>query len=411
MSAPITAQIMKAVDDTLLSDIIRLMEKAQQSQARYVRVADRMARMYTPVVHVLAAAAFFGWMATGLEWQSALLIAATVLIITCPCALALAVPVVQVLATGKLMKSGILVKSGDAMERLACIDTVLLDKTGTLTLGQPVLQENFAEEETLRLAASLASYSTHPLSRALKKSCSETLLPFTHVKECPGQGLEATHKGRVIRLGRRDWCGDLSAPSSDHMELWFFMEGASPCVFYFSDKLRADSKATIEGLKDCGLEIILISGDRENSVRDMAQRAGIDKFYAHMTPAEKYKILEGLKSAGKKVLMVGDGLNDAPVLAGADVSMSPAAASDIAQNNADIVFMGEGLNPLRTSYEMAILSQKLVVQNFALAVLYNLFAIPLAMAGYVTPLVAALAMSGSSLVVIANSFRLNRKPV
>lgn len=410
MSAPVTAKVMKAADDTLLSDIIRLMEEAQQAQARYVRIADRMARLYTPVVHVLAAAAFFGWLASGMEWQDALMIAATVLIITCPCALALAVPVVQVLATGKLMKLGIFVKSGDAMERLAAIDTILLDKTGTLTLGQPVLEQNSASGEALKLAASLASYSAHPLSRALKKACNSELFPLTDVREYPGQGLEATHRGKNIRLGRRDWCGDLNAPSSAHMELWFSLEGAPPLVFLFSDQLRSDSKATIGSLMRLGLEVILISGDRKESVGKMAVQAGIKNFYAHMTPVEKYKIFEDLKSAGKKVLMVGDGLNDAPVLAGADVSMSPATASDLAQNGADIVFMGEGLKPLLTSYETALLSQKLVRLNFALAILYNIFAIPLAMSGYVTPLVAALAMSGSSLVVIANSFRLNWKP-
>lgn len=409
MSAPITARIMKAADDTLLSDIIGLMEKAQQAQARYVRIADRMARMYTPVVHVLAGAAFFGWLASGMEWQAALLIAATVLIITCPCALALAVPVVQVLATGKLMKSGIFVKSGDAMERLAAISTILLDKTGTLTLGQPYVIESNAPAETLQLAASLASYSAHPLSHALKKSCSVPLLCFTNVREHPGQGMEATYQGKILRLGRRDWCGDVHASSPGHMELWFSAEGTPPVVFYFSDRLRADSKTTIENLKRHGLEVILISGDRGDPVRDMAAQAGIEKFKAHMTPVEKYKVLEDLKSSDKRVLMVGDGLNDVPALAGADISMSPATASDLAQNSTDIVFMGEGLNPLLISYETAILSQKLVRQNFALAIMYNLFAVPLAMAGYVTPLTAALAMSGSSLAVIANSFRLNWK--
>lgn len=409
LSGPITVRIMKASDDTLLSDIIRLMEKAQQSQARYVRIADRMARMYTPVVHILAAVAFLGWVAASLEWQAALLIAATVLIITCPCALALAVPVVQVLATGKLMKSGILVKSGDALERLAVIDTLLIDKTGTLTLGQPVLKKNSVSKETLRLAASLASYSVHPLSRALKRSCHDPLLSFADVKEYPGMGIEALYNGVVLRLGRRDWCGDINAPPSDQMEIWFSIDGTSPVPFHFSDQLRFDSKETIRQLKKHGLEIVLISGDREAPVREMAAQAGIDKFYSHMTPVEKYKIIEDMKAQGKKILMVGDGLNDAPALAGANVSMSPSTASDLAQNSADIVFMGEGFKPVLVSFETALLSQKLVRQNFALAIVYNIFAIPMAMAGYVTPLVAALAMSGSSLVVIANSFRLRGK--
>ncbi|MCF8495570.1 MAG: cadmium-translocating P-type ATPase [Alphaproteobacteria bacterium] len=407
MSSPVTIRIIKAADDTLLSDIIRLMEKAQQAQARYVRMADRLARLYTPVVHTLAALAFFGWLGMGMAWQPALLIAATVLIITCPCALALAVPVVQVLATGRLMKSGILIKSGDALERLACIDTVLLDKTGTLTIGQPVLQDNNIPPEILRPAASLASYSAHPLSRALKKSHEGPLLTFTDVQEYPGKGLEALYQGEVLRLGSRDWCGDRNSPAGTHMELWFSRGEEAPTVFYFSDKLRDHSTETLRALQKHGLEIILISGDRAEAVADMARQSLIAQYHAEMTPVEKYEVLEKLKSEGKKILMVGDGLNDAPVLAGADVSMSPATASDLAQNAADIVFMSEGLKPLLIAYETALLSQKLVEQNFALAILYNVFAIPLAMLGYVTPLIAALAMSGSSLVVIANSFRLH----
>ena len=407
ISSPISIRIIKAADDTLLSDIIRLMEKAQQAQARYVRIADRVARLYTPFVHIFAAAAFVGWLSMGMAWQPALLIAATVLIITCPCALALAVPVVQVLATSQLMKSGVLVKSGDAMERLAVINVVLLDKTGTLTLGRPAVDmDHIPDSETFGIAASLASYSSHPLSRALRAAYKGSLSSFTNVREAPGQGLEALHLGKKIYLGRREWCGDMAATPSNRMELWLKREDSAPIAFYFMDHLRQDSKDTIEGLKKHGLEIILISGDRVEAVADMASQAGIEKFYTQMTPTEKYKILENLKATGKKVLMVGDGLNDAPVLAGADISMSPSTASDLAQNAADIVFMGEGLKPLLISYETAKLSQKLVLQNFALSIGYNIFAIPLAMAGFVTPLIAALAMSGSSLVVIANSFRL-----
>ncbi len=410
ISAPFTMQVIKAADDTLLSDILRLMEQAEQSQARYVRIADRMARLYTPVVHVLAAAAFFGWLASGMAWQPALLIAATVLIITCPCALALAVPVVQVLATARLMRSGILVKSGDALERLAAIDTILLDKTGTLTLGKPVLDiDSVPDAQILQIAVSVASYSSHPLSRALREAYEGPLLSLTNVKEYPGNGIEARYDGKYIRIGRREWCGIANISSTEKMEIWFSISGWQPMVFYFDDVLRADSKITLDGLKKHGLEIVLISGDRENAVFDMARQAGIDKCYAQMTPVDKYQILEDLRAAGKNVLMAGDGLNDAPVLAGANVSISPASASDLAQNAADIVFMNDSLKPLLISYETAKFSQRLVRQNFMLAIGYNLFAIPLAMAGYVTPLAAALAMSGSSLVVIANSFRLRRK--
>lgn len=404
LSAPLTMRVMKAADDTLLSDIIRLMEKAQQAQAQYVRIADRVARAYTPLVHILAVAAFIGWLAAGLAWQKSLLIAATVLIITCPCALALAVPVVQVLATGKLFRSGILVKSGDALERLAEIDTILLDKTGTLTLGYPELQ-HAPDPQLLPLAASVASYSSHPLSRALSRAYKGPLVQLSEVKEYPGQGIEAKYDGKTLRLGRREWC-NVREVHSRGMEMWLAFEGSAPVQFLFSDEIRGDAHETLKALKMRGLNMILISGDREESVSAMAQAAGIEEFHSSMTPVQKAALLEDLKKQGQKILMVGDGLNDAPALAGADVSISPSTASDLAQNAADIIFMGEGLKPLLISFETALFSQTLVKQNFSLAVVYNIFAIPLAMAGFVTPLIAALAMSGSSLVVVANSFRL-----
>ncbi len=405
LSSPFTMIVNKAADDTLLADIVRLMEQAEQAQARYVRIADRVAKLYTPVVHILAAAAFFGWIAVGMAWQDSLLIAATVLIITCPCALALAVPVVQTLATGRLFKSGILVKSGDALERVAGIDTILLDKTGTLTLGRPVLRNDPGNADILAMAASLASYSSHPLCRALASAYDGPLVSFSSVKEHPGEGLEAKHEGGIVRLGRRAWCG-FRQEEKGQTEICFSMKDSAPHIFRFLDHLREDACETVKALKNRGLDIILVSGDRDEPVAEMAQQAGIETYYSGMTPVEKFTFLDELKRQGKEVLMVGDGLNDAPSLAAANASISPACASGLAQNAADVVFMGDGLKPVLTTYETAVFSQKLVKQNFALAVLYNVFAIPLAAAGFVTPLVAALAMSGSSLVVIANSFRL-----
>ena len=410
ISAPILVQIIKAADDTLLSDIIRLMEKAGQAHTKYIRIADRLARLYTPVVHIMAAVAFAGWIAAGMAWQPALLIAATVLIITCPCALALAVPVAQVLATSELMKKGVLVKSGDALERLAAADIVFIDKTGTLTLGRPVPAQEFPDEHDIRLAASLASYSTHPLSQALAAYYTAhyklPLLDIKDVNEYSGRGLEGKINEMRVALGSCAWCGDESAPPSGRMELWLCAGQCKPVPFYFTDQLREDAGKTMQQLQSFGLEVVLISGDRPEPVAEMAMKSGISRFYAEMSPVEKYDFLQRERKLGKRVLMVGDGLNDAPVLAASDVSMSPASASDIAQNAADIVFMGEGLNPLVISYKTAILCQKIIRQNFALAIVYNIFAIPVAMAGFVTPLAAALAMSVSSLAVIANSFRL-----
>ncbi len=407
ISAPVIIEVAKAADDSLLADIVRLMEQAGQSQARYVRMADKAARAYTPVVHSMAALAFLGWwLVGGIAPQEALLIAVTVLIITCPCALGLAVPVVQVIASGRLMKKAVLLKSGDALERLATIDTVLMDKTGTLTLGKPVLQGEY-DPKSMQIAASLAVHSAHPLSKALDNSYEGEHVAIEDVKEISGKGLEGKYKGKIVKLGSRSWCGkDGEASSSGDIELWFSIEGNCPVKFVFKDSLRSDTVEILSKLKQEGLELVILSGDRKEVVENIAKECGISKFYAEVTPPEKFKIMEELKAKGHKVMMVGDGLNDAPTLAGADVSMAPGTAIDMAQNAADIIFMGDKFAPVYETYKTAVFTQKLVKQNFGLAVIYNIVAIPVALAGMVTPLIAAIAMSGSSIIVIGNSFRL-----
>lgn len=406
LSAPILIKVSKAAEDSLLADIVRLMEKAGQGQAAYVRLADKAAKLYTPAVHSFAALALLGWIFLGgMAWQDALMIAITVLIITCPCALGLAVPVVQVLATGRLMKQGILVKSGDALERLASIDTILLDKTGTLTIGHPVLQAGY-DKEFLQLAASLASQSNHPLSKAIASAYEVEILSVTEVEEIAGKGLQGVYNGQKIKLGSRDWCGDKDAATSDDLEIWLNIAGQPSSVFHFKDRLRVDSAEIIAAFKKQSITPIMLSGDRAIVANIIAAECGIEKIYAEKTPPEKYEVLEGLKSQNHKVLMVGDGLNDAPTLAGADVSMAPGTAIDMAQNAADIIFMGDKFSPVLTAYKIAVKTQTLVKQNFGLAVIYNIIAVPLAVSGMVTPMIAAIAMSGSSLIVIANSFRL-----
>lgn len=405
LSAPVRMMASKPAEDSLLADIARLMEKAEQGHARYVRIADRAASLYTPVVHILALGTFLAWWGLiGLAWQESLMIAITVLIITCPCALGLAVPVVQVLATGRLMRQGILVKSGDALERLADIDTILMDKTGTLTLGKPVLIK-FGSKDDLRLAASLASHSKHPLSLAIVSAYDGDLIPVEGLQEYPGQGLQASIDGKTIRLGSRRWCGRMDAENFAHLELWLHMDGALPVPFVFSDQLRSDSVDTVRNFHKSGLYPVLLSGDRDIVVENIAHECLIETYRSECSPQAKFSYMEDLQKNGHKVLMIGDGLNDAPTLAGADVSIAPGTAISLSQNAADIVFMGERLNPVYEAYVTAKKSQALVRQNFALAVLYNLIAIPVAALGFLTPFLAALAMSGSSLIVIGNSIR------
>lgn len=407
LTAPVQVRVSKATEKSLLSEIVRLMEISEQSNARYVRLADKAASLYTPVVHAMGALTFLGWwLFMQAPWQVSLLHAVTVLIITCPCALGLAVPVVQVLASSRLMKSGILLKSGDALEKLAEVNTVVFDKTGTLTLGHPELLPGRHSIADLRLAASLAVHSRHPLARALARAYDGDLIEL-EVTELPGRGLLADFEGWDIRLGSRGWCGDASVQHDDMaLELWLAVGDEVRARFAFSDRIRADAAAVIAGLQARRIDVRLLSGDRLAVVTDVAGQAGITAYRGEVSPVQKCDYLEALKAEGAKVLMVGDGLNDAPALAAAHVSMSPSTAMDITQNTADIVFQGDRLSPVLEAIDAAHRSTRLVRQNFGLAIVYNIIAIPVAVLGYVTPLVAAAAMSGSSLVVILNAFRL-----
>ncbi|WP_321394449.1 heavy metal translocating P-type ATPase [Emcibacter sp.] len=400
---------------TLLDEIITLMETAEQGRAKYVRLADKAAKIYAPAVHLLALFTFIGWMLfSTVGWQQSLITAIAVLIITCPCALGLAVPVVQVVASNLLFKSGILVKAADGLERLAEVDTVVFDKTGTLTLGQPELANaDDIEPAKLELAASLAKSSSHPLCRALIVACHERDIPTiatgSPLHEEAGMGLRAVIDGREVRLGNRSWC-TVPANIQDntkYSELWLAIDGEEPVFLAFRDRLRRDAVEVCEWLKKDGLDLILLSGDREDVVRETAAELGIDNWQAGCKPQEKIAVLEELKAKGKKTLMVGDGLNDAPALAAAHVSISPSSAADVSQNAADFIFQSQKLDTIVRALQVSRKSRTLVFVNFAFAAAYNIIAVPFAAAGFLTPLIAALAMSGSSIVVTLNALRLN----
>jgi len=305
------------------------------------------------------------------------------------------------------MGQGILLKSGSALERLASITHAVFDKTGTLTLGKPMLTSQHTQED-LQFAASLAAHSKHPLSQALKQAYKGNLLPLD-VSEIQGCGLEAVYQGKSIRMGKRSWCTNIADDNDSTLELWLAIEGKEAVRFTFADALRSDAKQIISTLTEYGIKTSLLSGDRQEITSKIAAEVGIQDYHAALTPLEKTTIISQRMAKGESVLMVGDGLNDAPSLSSATISMSPTSAMDITQNAADIVFQGNKLLPVLTAWQTARFSQKLVHENFLLAIGYNIIAIPLAVAGYVTPLVAAIAMSSSSLIVIANAMRLNRK--
>ncbi len=415
LDAPLRVRVSASGEGTLLADIVRLMEASEQGRARYVRIADRVARIYAPAVHLLAGATLLLWLgALGADWRTAALTAIAVLIVTCPCALALAVPVAQVVATGALFRRGILVKAGDALERLGEVDLVVFDKTGTLSEGRPRLRAADGHPaEILRAAARLAAESRHPLARALAREAAAQLA-VTAVRETPGRGLEAELDGRTARLGSRAWCGvddpDEGADdgADDGPELWFRWGEAMPHRFRFEDRLRVDAAETVARLRARGLDVALLSGDRPATVERVARAVGIDTVGAGMRPDEKVAWLERAAAAGRRVAMVGDGLNDAPALRAAHVSISPAEAADIARAAADLVFQGDRLAAVVQAHDMARRSGRIVRSSFAVAFAYNAVAVPLAMAGLVTPLLAAVLMSASSLLVTANAFRLRR---
>ncbi|MBI4969875.1 MAG: cadmium-translocating P-type ATPase [Rhodospirillales bacterium] len=403
LSAPLWLRATATADNTLLAEIVRLMEAAEQGRARFTALADRVARLYAPVVHSAALLTFLGWVVLGgLDWRLALLNAVAVLIVTCPCALALAVPAVQVIACGRLLGRGILVKSPTALERLARADHAVLDKTGTLTLGRPDLKPGDWTPDDLAQAARLAQSSRHPLARALVRAAPH-VAPLTGVTELPGQGLA----WQDWRLGRRAWAApDQSASDALGPEMWLAGPGRAPTRFAFADPLRPDAAPTAAGLTQRGLAVEVLSGDRPETVAEAAREAGIALWRAEQSPADKAARLAELKAQGKHTLMIGDGLNDAPALAGADVSLSPATAVDASQTAADVIFQGERLEPVLEALDVARQADRLIRQNLGLALVYNMLAVPLAVGGFVTPLVAAIAMSSSSLLVIVNALRL-----
>ena len=410
LSAPVRVRVTKPSKDTLLSEIVRLMEEAERGRASYVRLADRAAQIYAPAVHGLALITFLAWwLLAGVPWQDSLFTAIAVLIITCPCALGLAVPVVQVVAVGQLLKNGVLVKSVEGLEKLASVDTVVFDKTGTLTTGRlSLVNGDDIDAEDLTLAASLAATSRHPLSRALARQLG-AVAPLPGVVEHPGEGLIAEVQGQDVRLGNRHWCGVPSdTVTGPYTEIWLKRGDGAPVVFLFQDEVRPDARKTVTEFAKLGMRIELLSGDREDVVTPMARKLGIENFQAGYQPQDKIARIQSLRDQGHKVLMVGDGINDAPALAAANVSLSPSSASDVSQAAADFVVQGGQLSRSVLLYRIAVASKNLILGNFGLAFVYNLIAIPLAMMGYVTPLVAALAMSASSLVVTANSMRLTR---
>jgi Cu2+-exporting ATPase len=401
----LTLTVTAAGGAALIDEIEKLLEKAASAKSHAMRLADHAARIYAPTVHATAALTCIGWLIAGASLHDALVTAIAVLIITCPCALALAIPAVQVVASGALFRANVILNTGDAIERLAAADVVIFDKTGTLTQPEPrVVGSAALDAALLQVAARLALSSRHPLAVAVAREAA-TRTPFDGAVEETGRGVRAIVDGVEARLGSAAFCGldePASLPGLSHV---YFAYGTRSLVIAVAQGLRPDAAETIARLRGLGLDLRILSGDRAETVAPVARALGIAQWGAALKPADKISLIEDLERQGKRVLMVGDGLNDAPSLAAAHVSLSPISAADLTQAQADAVFLGDRLAPVADAVAIARRARRRMSENLWLAVVYNAIAVPFAVAGFVTPLIAALAMSGSSLLVTLNALR------
>jgi len=415
VSAQLRGEALKAVEDSLLSQIGEMLEAGEQRRSAYRRIADRAVSIYVPFVHTTAALACVGWLLLGASLPDALMIAAATLIITCPCALALAAPVAQVVAAGRLFRKGVYLRSGDAFERLAEIDHIVFDKTGTLTLGTPKLNSiligdrllEARSQEASRLlsdAARLARASHHPLSRALV-SAAGVGAAAENVKEIAGHGLGAEFDGMIWRLGSAAWVGAEADGEASGPSLWFSRGDEPEVKFQFTDDIQPGAREALDTLRDQSINLEIVSGDQNASVSALANSLGISDWTGEAKPKDKVARLEALRAQDAHVLMVGDGLNDAGALSLAHASLAPGAAIDISQSASDAVY-GGGMQAIPLVLKVARKTRAIMRQNFALAAAYNVIAVPIAVTGNVTPLVAAIAMSLSSIIVTLNAMRL-----
>ncbi len=407
LTGPLTVRVTAAGRDSSLHRMADLVAMAEAAKNRYTTLADKAARAYAPTIPLLSLGAFIAWMwISGGDLRLSVNIAVATLIITCPCALGLAVPAVVTAASGRLFRQGLLIKQGNALERLAEVDTVVFDKTGTLTMGTPE-PDNLDDhpDEALGVARALAEASSHPLARALATALAERGVAPAEVddlREAPGYGVQGEWRGLPVKLGRAGWVGATHAATTGA----YLSLGDVSHSFTFTDALRPGAEAVVRALKAQGKEIWLISGDVAPAVQAMAEKLGIEHWRAGVLPAQKAETVEALQADGRRVLMVGDGLNDTVALSCAHVSVSPASALDAARAASDIVLLGQDLAPVAEAVRLSRVAVRRIRENFWQSGLYNAFFVPVALLGWVTPLIAALVMSLSSITVSLNALRL-----
>ena len=411
----IRVRVMRTGGDTTLGTISRLSERARYTRPAFVTLADRVASYIVIALLAVATVVAAFWYFAAPE--RAFVITLSVLVVTCPCALALATPAAFAAAGSRLSQLRLLVTNGNAIEALSRATTVMFDKTGTLTQGVPiitsvmVLNASMTEHDCRRIAAALETASAHPLARAFAVNVALPEVASQHVEV--GQGVSGSIEGRHWRLGAAAFVGGGAADATDSRNgaatnVFLSVDGEVIAWFSIEDELRPNADKTLDLLRGMGLRIALVSGDNRQAVEHLAAQLGITDFDFECTPQRKLEIIEAAQREGERVLMVGDGINDAPVLAGADTSIAPAQGALLAQTTADVIMLGDSLDPVVTALRMSSRTMRIVRQNLAWAIVYNALALPLAAAGLVPPWLAAIGMSASSLIVVLNALRLSR---
>jgi len=416
LSTPFVVKVVKVGQDTVLSSILRLVERAAAEKPRALELADRTASWFVLLVLVLAAIAGIFWAAT--DSSRVLPVVVAVLVATCPCALSLATPVALTVAVSELARRGLVVARSQAIAALAQASDVVFDKTGTLTRGEFQLVEvtvrgRVSRERCLAIAAAIEAASEHPIGKAIAAAGAGTPgLRVAEIRNAPGAGVEARVGGRRYRVGTLAFARDLAAGSTgvaaggEGTVVWLGDESGLLASFRLGDELRPEAGEAVAALHALGVKVHLLSGDGEQATRSAAHRAGVDIVQAQAAPGDKLRYVVELQRQGRAVAMVGDGINDAPVLAQADVSLAMGGGTRLAQIQADAVILSEDLRELPRAIEYSRRTLRVMRQNIAWAFGYNLVVLPLACSGMLTPWAAAIGMSASSLGVVLNALRL-----
>jgi len=415
--SPLQVRVEKAGSYTRLSAIMRILDQAQQEKPRTAILADQVARYFVAAVLVAATATLALWLM--LDPARAFAVTLSVLVVTCPCALSLATPTALTAATSALRERGFLPTRGTTLEGLGTIDTLVFDKTGTLTQGRLSLQHiapmgGLSDSQCLRIAAGLERHSEHPVAHAFANREAATL---TDVQNHPGQGISGHMDDRPYAIGsvaflraRFDLPELPEQPLNSSLNIYLATRGEWLARLALDDQLRTDARPTLERLQKQGYRLIMLSGDQSPHVARVAEQLPLESYRSGQSPEDKLAAIKTLETEGRRVMMVGDGLNDLPVLAGARLSVAVAGASDIARLKADAVLLGQELAPLADALAMAPRTRRIIRQNIALSLCYNASTLPLAMMGLIPPWLAALGMSASSVIVVMNALRLGRHP-